>query len=145
MTDIADINIELLILQGRTAEALAMIRKRNHISGRLLQMLCDLADPDKLRKMGRPIERETWEYKASQRLMIFEFYFLRFYYKTQGRKNPAQLAKDAVIEAHGKYKDFFEKAHKRYGNQYRKQVELHLELMTDRGLEFPDWVKNYNQ
>lgn len=144
MVDLLDVNIEYAISKGRIKEAAALLRKRGGESGRLFKILADLIDPDKLQRMGRPIETNTSEYRAKQRFMMYQYYFLLAYYKAhKGWKNPAEVAKGYILDAHGCGKTFFEQSHKRYGRIEQRHVEFEVSYLAEKGIEFPEWVKNY--
>jgi hypothetical protein len=142
--DIADITIELAISQGRIKEAADLLRKRGGSSGNLFKMLADLIDPDKLQRMGRPIETNTQEYRANQRFMMYQYYYLLEYYRAhKGWKNPATVAKENILDTHGCGKSAFEAAHKRYGRVEQRRVKMELSYLAEKGIDFPEWVKNF--
>jgi hypothetical protein len=145
MVDLFDVNIEFAIKRGRIKEAAALLRKRGGSNGELLKRLADLIDPDIPKKMGRPIETNTSEYRANQRFMMYRFYFLLAYYKAEkGWPNPATAAKEDIIAAYECGKHTFEAAHKRYGRIARRRVELEMSYLAEKGLDtLPEWVKNY--
>jgi hypothetical protein len=146
MADLLDVNIEFAIKRGRIKEAADLLRKRGGSNGELLKMLADLIDPGIPKRMGRPIKTNTSEYRANQRFMMYAYYFLLEYYRAhKGWRNPATVARDAVLDAHECGKTFFEEAHKRYGSQMKKWVEMELDARAEHKLDFPEWVKNYDK
>jgi hypothetical protein len=146
MVDLLDVSIEYAIKQGRRKEAADLLRKRGGESGQLFKMVGDLIDPDKLQRMGRPLEKDTPEYRSKQRAMMFDYYFLQAYYKAENRwKNPKTFARGAVMVAYEIEEETFYKAHKLYGKRAEKDVDICLEIMTEKGYDFPEWVKNYDK
>lgn len=144
MVDLADVNIEYAISQGRRKEAADLLRKRGGPSGELFKMVGDLIDPDKLQRMGASVKTDTSEYRSKQRAMIFEYYFLWAYYKAKkGCGNPKTTARGYVENAYEIEKDTFYKARKLYGKSAERYVDTYLEIMLENGYDFPEWVKNY--
>jgi hypothetical protein len=137
MVDIADVDIEYVISQGRLKEAADLLRKRGGSSGKLFKTIADLIDPDKLQRMGRPVKKDTCEYSAKQRFMMYQFYYLRAYYKAHmGWKNPAEVAKGYVLDAHKCGKAFFEEAHTRHGKSEKRRVDSDVACLAQNGIDF---------